>query len=132
MYIHIYMYIQQQQAPHELQHLQSERKVIRYSVCCSVLQCVAVCCSVLQCAFNALHCVLPRVALCVGSAERTQKIIRYSVCCSVASCSACCSVLQCVLHLQSERKVIWYSVCCSVLQCSVRCILQRALHPGFL
>jgi len=51
-----------------MQHTQtSDREgslsVSPYTVCCSVLQCVAVCCSVLQCV--AVGCsVLPGVAVC--------------------------------------------------------------------
>jgi len=74
--------------------LQSYSEVV-FSVCCSVLQCVA---SVLQCVAvccNVLQCVA---------------VVQWRGIFSVLQCVAvCCSVLQCV------------AVCCSVLQCVAVC-----------
>jgi len=73
----------------------TEAKQVRFTRCCSVLQCLAVSCIVFQMA----NCsVLQRVAACCS-------VLQYvTACCSMLQCGAvCCSVLQSVV------------VCCSML-----------------
>jgi len=91
-------------------------KVDLFSVCCSVLQCVAgrpfqtlqcvaVCCSVLQCF--------------AGRPSQTLQCV--AVCCSVLQCVAvCCSVLQCVAGRPSPT-LQCVAVCCAVLRCVALC-----------
>jgi len=87
------------------------RWLVRITVCCNMLQCVAVRCSVLQCVavcrrvsttvtwrFHVVQCV----AVCVA------------VCCSVSQCA-----LQCVAVCRSVSQCV--AVCCSVLQCVAVC-----------
>jgi len=55
-------------------------RVVLFTLCCSVLQCVAVCCCVLH----------------SGKGDGTRAVL-FTLCCSVLQCVAvCCSVLQCV------------------------------------
>jgi len=75
-----------------------------FTVCCSVLQCVAVCCRVLQCV-AVCHSVLPCVIEC----------------CSVLLCVAVRYLPLCwrnaALTLASSED----TVCCRVLQCVIVC-----------
>jgi len=88
---------------------------VTYTMCCSVLQCVAVCCSLCV----AVCCsVLQCVAVCCRCVWISH--VTNTMCCSVLQCVAvCCRVLQCVAVC---CRCVWmshvtYTMCCSVLQC---------------
>jgi len=90
--------------------------VVKNSVCCSVLQCVAVCYSVLQCVtecYSVLQCVAVYCSVLQCVAVRCsvlQYVIGYcQECCVLQGVVVCCSTMQCV------------AVCCSVLQCVAVC-----------
>ena len=86
--------------------LKSERHVVErlepvdsvFSVCCSVLQCVAVCCSL----FSTRSLFVERRVFVYTRAKSERVAVErenqpIAVCCSVLQCVAvCCSVLQCV------------------------------------
>jgi len=106
-------------------HTQYVQALVRFQVCCSVLQCVAVCCSVLQCDDIHMRTHAQYVqALVLYLREDTGAQVEYAFSFQLTNpprlsqspniqMQVCC-VLQCV--------AVCVAVCCSMLQCvAVRC-----------
>jgi len=109
----------------------SSRYVACYTLCCSVLQCVAVCCRSSSCRLSQFPRRMSKKTHAPPPFHPILPLQKQNWRNLESGAAVCCSVLQCVaVCCRSSRYLAWHTLCCTVLHCIAK-KLTPPLSPHF-